>query len=380
MNGKRSAWSGRARQLVLLAVLLPLPTLSSAAPAKAVEGKTAKAKPGSTRKAAAVAKAPAKRSAEDVAIDFYGLAWKLENGARRCVASGAGNGESLQNLVSTMQGLSAPYTLGQRLYKEGRRTPDTQGLDAEIAAEDQAWPQKSEDQVDSACSLLGLGTILSTQAMSDELDQFAAMVPTQPAAPVAPATTDAAASVSAPAAVSAEAKADVLRAVIESFASLGLDSVDRPGNVAANTPPNKAAVLALTPATEERLPVQAFGRDVVYLPRSQIREQMLINFLKIDSITFSDDTHAEVRLFYPYRAMGGTVKAQRTASGWQTDSSDISINPPGAQLFYSELFDGKACVDGSEYARWKNAFNGIQNGMCKQDQSSGITSVTATQQ
>lgn len=157
---------------------------------------------------------------------------------------------------------------------------------------------------------------------------------------------------------------DILQAVLESFTSLGLNTVDRPGNIPPNAVPDKAVVVALTAATEERLPVSAFGRPVQYLTRSDIRERMLINFIKIDSLRLVDATHAEVRLFYPYRALGGTVTLQLRPTGWQADTSGLSFHPPGAQLFFSQLFDGKTCVDGTEYARWKNAFQGRRDGQC----------------
>lgn len=156
----------------------------------------------------------------------------------------------------------------------------------------------------------------------------------------------------------------VLQAVIEALPSLMLKSVGRPGLLPATIVPERAPVLAVTRATEERLPVQAMGYDVVYLTRSQLREQMLINFLKVDSIQFTSPGSAEVRVFYPYRALGGTLRLSRGADGWTADTTGLSFNPPGAQLFYTELFEGQACRDGTEYARWQNAFAGRDDGRC----------------
>lgn len=157
---------------------------------------------------------------------------------------------------------------------------------------------------------------------------------------------------------------DILQAVLESLPTLGLNTVDRPGTIAPGALPDKAAVIAISPATQERLPLQAFGRDVIYLTRSQIREQMLINFVRIDSLRLVDANRAEVRLFYPYRAMSGTVSLTLGPTGWQADTTGLSFHPPAAQLFFNQLFEGQECLDGSEYARWKNAYSGRRDGQC----------------
>lgn len=164
-------------------------------------------------------------------------------------------------------------------------------------------------------------------------------------------------------------KSDVLQAALESFKNLAINSVERPSMINPNAVPDKAVVVLAGNSLADKPAVKAFGRDVIYVTRQQVREQMLINFIKIDSIDLKSDTYAEVKLFYPYRAMGGTLKLTKTATGWQSNSSELTINPPGAQLFFAELFDGLPCRSNTEFARWNNAFRGDHSGQCPADPS-----------
>lgn len=171
-------------------------------------------------------------------------------------------------------------------------------------------------------------------------------------------------------------KLEVLQTTLESFKNLAINSVDRPNMVNPNAVPDKAVVVLPGKNWQERPSIQAFGRNVVYLNREEIRSQMLINFIKIDSIEFKSENLAEVKLFYPYRAMAGTLKLTKTATGWQSDSSNLDINPSGAQLYFAELYQGIACRNDTEFARWNNAFKGEHSGQCAADPSANQTELT----